>query len=118
MTKKISERINWVECQIIKTFILTRIELNFPLLEEWWNVKKDFSSFEINELEKLSLKLKRNVSRWNDETLKMKFISPILIIVDYDTNEFKGIFDADLKGVVQNHNLFVVANYALAKFFL
>lgn len=88
------------------------------MLEEWWNVKKDFSSFEINELEKLSLKLKRNVSRWNDETLKMKFISPILIIVDYDTNGFEGIFNADLKGVVQNHNLSVVANYALAKVFL
>lgn len=45
----------------------------------------------------------------------MKFIAFILDMVEYDTDEFEGTFDAEVKGIVQGKHLSVVADYALSK---
>lgn len=115
MAKATSESINWIEGLIIKTFGLTKILEGFPLLDAWLDVSGDLPAEETQRLEKWRMKLLKNVGTWNEETLKMKFIANILELVDYDTDEFEGTFDADMKGVVQGQKLAVVADYALAK---
>ena len=115
MAKATSESINWIEGLIIKTFGLTKILEGFPLLDAWLDVSGEPLEEEKQRLEKWRLKLLKNVGTWNEETLKMKFIANIIELVDYDTDEFEGTFDADMKGVVQGQKLAVVADYALAK---
>jgi hypothetical protein len=115
MAKATSESINWIEGLIIKTFGLTKILEGFPILDAWLDVSGQVPPDELLRLEKWRLKLLKSAGTWNEETLKMKFIANILEMVDYDTDEFEGTFDADMKGVVQGQKLAVVAYYALAK---
>lgn len=115
MAKVTSESINWIEGLIIKTFGLTKIVEGFPLLDAWLTVSGELPTEEVQRLEKWRLKLLKNAGTWNEETLKMKFIANIIELVDYDTDEFEGTFDAEMKGVVQGQKLSVIADYALAK---
>lgn len=115
MAKSTSETINWLEGLIIKRFGLTKILEGFPLLDAWLDVSGELPAEEKQRLEKWRLKLLKNVGTWNEETLKMKFIANIIELVDYDTDEFEGTFDAEMKGVVDGQKLSVVADYALAK---
>ena len=115
MARATSESINWEEGLIIKTFGLTKIFENFPLLNAWLTVENDLDATDIQLLEKRRQKLIRSMSGWNEETLKMKFIAFILDMVEYDSDEFEGTFDAEMKGVVQGQRLSVIADYAVSK---
>ncbi|MEY3240680.1 MAG: hypothetical protein RIR11_2118 [Bacteroidota bacterium] len=116
MAKSTSESINWVEGLIAKTFGLKRVLDGFPLLDAWLTVENDLDSKTIEELEKRRLTLRKRVNGWNEETLKMKFIAFILDMVAYDTDDLEGVFDAELKGIVQDKHLSVVADYALCSY--
>ena len=115
MAKTKSEHINWIEGLIVRTFGLTKILEGFPLLDAWLKVENNLEPDDLQQLEKLRLKLLKSVSGWNEETLKMKFIAFILEMVNYDTDDFEGTFDSELKGIVQGKRLSVIADYALAK---
>jgi hypothetical protein len=115
MAKATSESINWEEGLIIKTFGLAKVFEGFPLLDAWLTVENNLDATDIQLLEKRRQKLLRSMSGWNEETLKMKFIAFILDMVEYDSDEFEGTFDAEIKGVVQGKHLSVVADYALSK---
>ena len=116
MAKATSESINWVEGLIAKTFGLKNVLDGFPLLDAWLKVDNDLDAATIEELEKRRLRLRKRVNGWNEETLKMKFIAFILDMVDYDTDDLEGVFDAELKGTVQGKQLSVVADYALCSY--
>lgn len=115
MAKVSSDSITWTEGLILKTFGLNRILEGYPLLQAWLTVENNLVAEDIQQLEKRRMKLLKSVNGWNEETLKMKFIAFILDMVDYDTDDFEGVFEAEMKGVVQGHKLSVVADYALAK---
>lgn len=116
MAKTTSESINWEVGLIAKTFGLSSVLDGFPLLDAWLTVENDLDIKTIEELEKLRLKLRKRVNSWNEETLKMKFIAFILNMVDYDTDDLEGVFDAELKGIVQGKHLSVIADYALCSY--
>jgi hypothetical protein len=116
MAKASSEAINWTEGLIAKTFGLKNVLDDFPLLTQWLTVTNDLDNTTIEELEKLRLRLRKRVNGWNEETLKMKFIAFILDLVDYDTDDLEGVFDAELKGTVQGQKLAVIADYALCSY--
>ena len=116
MAKATSESINWIEGLIVKTFGLKNILDGFPLLDAWLMVENDLDTKTIEELEKRRLILRKRVNGWNEETLKMKFIAFILDMVGYDTDELEGVFDAELKGVVEGQKLSVIADYALCSY--
>ena len=116
MARATSESINWEVGLIAKTFGLKNVLDGFPLLDAWLTVENDLDSKTIEELEKLRFKLRKRVNSWNEETLKMKFIAFILNMVDYDTDDLEGVFDAELKGIVQGKHLSVIADYALCSY--
>jgi hypothetical protein len=116
MAKAISESINWVEGLIVKTFGLKSVLDGFAPLDAWLTVKNDLDEETIAELEKRRLRLRKRVNGWNEETLKMKFIAFIIDMVDYDTDDLEGVFDAELKGTVQGQKLSVIADYALCSY--
>ena len=115
MAKATSEPINWIEGQIVKTFGLTKILEGFPILDAWLDVSGSLPAEETQRLEKWRLKLLKRSGAWNEETLKMKFIANILELIDYDTDDLEGTFDAEMKGIVQGQKLSVIADYALSK---
>jgi hypothetical protein len=116
MAKETSANINWTEGLIAKTFGLHFVLDGFALLDEWLKVENNLDATTIAELEKRRLTLRMRVNGWNEETLKMKFIAPMLDLVGYDSDELEGVFDAELRGVVQGNKLSVIADYALCKY--
>jgi hypothetical protein len=115
MAKAKSESTNWIEGLIVKTFGLTRVYEDFPLLDSWLSVSNDLTPKDIEELEYRRRQLVRKASAWNEETLKMKFIAFILDLVRYDSDTLEGVFDAELKAVVKGQRLSVIADYALCR---
>ena len=116
MAKSSSDYTNWIEGSISKTFGLKSVLDGFPLLVEWLDVTNDLDEVSITELEKRRLTLRKRVNGWNEEKLKMKFIAFIIDLVNYDTDDLEGVFDAELKGTVQGKKLSVITDYALSKY--
>lgn len=104
----------WTHGLIKKTFALQKIDEGYPLLEEWLSVTNNLTAEELDMLEKRRKKLLTNVSGWNEETLKMKFIAFILDMADYDNEPFQGIFEAEMSAVVQGHALKVITDFTVA----
>ncbi len=115
MAKAVLESINWIEGLIVKTFGLTRVYEDFPLLDSWLSVSNDLTPKDIEELEYRRRQLVRKASTWNEETLKMKFIAFILDLVRYDSDTLEGVFDAEFKATVKGQKLAVIADYALCR---
>ena len=113
MAKKVV--INWTTGLIRETFKIDKKGDDFPLLVRWLDVHNDLTDEEKQLLEKRRRKLLPNVQGWNEETLKMKFIALILDMVDYDSELYQGVFEAELSAVVQNHALKVITDFTVAK---
>jgi hypothetical protein len=114
MVKK--EKIDWTSGLLTKTFRLSKVLENYPLLDEWLTVENDINDKENVELERIRLPLLKNFNNWNEETLKMKFIALLLNLVNYDEiGDFQTLFDAEVKGVVDNIELKCIADFTVAK---
>ncbi len=109
-----AKTVAWTHGLIRKTFALQKIEEGYPLLDAWLNVTNDLTNEEVAMLEKRRKKLLSNVSGWNEETLKMKFIAFILDMADYDIEQYQGIFEAEMAAVVEGYALKVIADFTVA----
>jgi hypothetical protein len=106
----------WTTGSLKITFGLKEILENYPLLDEWVAVDtEEVSVAERERLEVLRLRLLKNFRSWNEETLKMKFISPILELIDYDFEDFQTLFDTEIKGTVDGIDLKVVTDFTVAR---
>ncbi len=72
----------WLFEEVEIEFGIDRIE-EMPELNKWTNAKGDSLQL-IPSLEKLRLSLKKNVETWNEDELKMLFISPFLLEFDFN----------------------------------
>jgi hypothetical protein len=118
MAKKTSEEKNttaWTTGLLTKTFGLMRVLEGYPLLESWLNISEKLTTAETEKLEKLRLKLLKNVNSWNEETLKMRFIALVLDMVEYETTSFEPLFDNEMSGVVDSTALKVITDFMIAK---
>jgi hypothetical protein len=92
-TKNIIQHISFSsfdEQRAIRTFNLTQ-ELKVNLFADW---EERASHIEPNEeenkrLNQLQTKLKLYVRAWNEEELKLKFIGPVIELVDFDNYELE-----------------------------
>ncbi len=114
MVKK--EKIDWTVGLLTKTFGLSKVLENYPLLDDWLTVENNLNEADKAELERIRLPLLKNFNSWNEETLKMKFIALLLDLVNYDEiGNFQTLFDAEIKGVVDDIELKCVADFTVAK---
>lgn len=114
MIKK--EKTDWTVGLLTKTFKLSKVLENYALLDDWLNVQDDLSDRDKVELERIRLPLLKNFNNWNEETLKMKFIALLLDLVNYDEiGDFQTLFDAEIKGTVDNIELKCIADFTVAK---
>ena len=114
-----AKAIKWSFAALQHTFGLKqRFIENYPLLESWINSPIDLTKEEQIELETIRKELQDNVLYWNEEELKMYFISVILRILPHkDIDGIRGYLDREISSQVQNTLLKAKADYMIAKGF-
>ncbi len=109
---------SWREGELIEAFKLTRItEYTTPLLEEWLDVQTpDLNVGEQYNFDKTFTRGRRSIAGWNEEDLKMKFISHVLELGHvYDDDIAIGFFDKIISATVDGIRLSVKSDFMLAK---
>jgi hypothetical protein len=111
----------WSEGELKTTFQLNRIvTYQTPLMQEWLNVPL----LTLNEYEQYNFDIylaraQKNIGGWNEEDLKMKFISPILQLGHLlDDEVVLSFFDKTITAKVEDIKLTVKSDFMLAKGFL
>ncbi len=77
--------IELLEPILIETFGLERLRPPQPNLEDWLSATGSINHEEQYMLDKVLIKLIDNADSWNEEELKMSFISIIILIADFDS---------------------------------
>lgn len=104
MAKKILKSLPLLEPILVDTFGLETLYEATPLLKEWLDVTGSLNEHEVFLLNQVHEKLIRNMNHWNEEELKMQFISMITllayfndpIITYYDREISETIYDVYL----------------------
>lgn len=110
-------RKEWSEGELIRTFNLVRL-VNAPTVEmqEWLDVEPPILNIgekymfdeDLNNAQKY-------ISGWNEEDLKMKFISNIIKLGNLkDSDNIMGYFDKTISATVENIHLTVKSDFMLA----
>jgi len=90
---------HWTRQDISDEFGL-KITRNCKDLENWLSTPAKLANAEKESLDSLKEKLIRYVDIWNEQELIIKFISFIIGMADYDTDEFKSYANRKLKGKI------------------
>ena len=109
---------SWREAELINKFNLTRIvTYQTPLMQEWLDVlPPELNVGEQYSFDKTFSKAEQNLSGWNEEDLKMKFISPVLELGHMtDDGGVVGYFDKTISATVDGTRLVVKSDFMLAK---
>ena len=109
---------SWREAELINKFNLTRIvTYQTPLMQEWLDVlPPELNLGEQYSFDKTFSKAEQNLSGWNEEDLKMKFISPVLELGHMtDDGGVIGYFDKTISATVDDTRLVVKSDFMLAK---
>jgi hypothetical protein len=109
---------NWLEGELIKTFQLNRIITSqTPLMAEWLDVQLPTLNMGEQYLFDEDLNnAKKYIAGWNEEDLKMKFISTILKLGHLrDGDVVLGYFDKTISAVVEGIPLTVKSDFMMAK---
>jgi hypothetical protein len=108
---------NWREGDLIQTFKLNRIiTRQTPLMEEWLDVPMpDLNIPEQYDFDRDLNKAQKYIAGWNEEDLKMKFISTILKLGHLMDDEMViGYFDKIISATVEDIKLTVKSDFMLA----
>ncbi len=127
MSKKVKKTIEakeerepkaWREGELIETFRLTRIVTHkTPLMQEWLEVQTpELNAGEQYNFGRLYDKVVKQITGWNEEDLKIKFIGPVLELGHLtDDDTVLGYFDKTISDTVDNIRLIVKSDFMLAK---
>ncbi len=111
-------RKEWREGEIIETFNLNRIiTYQTPLMQEWLDVQIPVLNVGEQYIFDGDLaNAQKHIAGWNEEDLKMKFISTILRLGDIrDGDIIMGYFDKIISATVEGIKLTVKSDFMLAK---
>ncbi|MBL7785796.1 MAG: hypothetical protein JNM36_07810 [Chitinophagales bacterium] len=106
------------EAILIENFGIEQLEATaIPLLSEW--IAVDMSNKKLNDAENYMLnmahkKLIKNMSFWNEEELKMNFISMIIALAEFQ-DPIKSYYDREMSAMVEGIFLSCKADMLLSK---
>lgn len=112
------ENKSWREGELIKTFNLNCITTHrTPLMQEWFDTETlVMNPFETYIFDRTLTKVQQSIRGWNEEDLKMKFISPVLELGLFgDGNQVIGYFDKTISATIDGTRLVVKSDFMLAK---
>jgi hypothetical protein len=109
---------SYSEAELIKTFGLTRLVGNnsHPLMQEWTNSQTTLNDHEQYLFDIILKDAFENIAGWNEEALKMSFISFVLKL-GYIANSvhYKTYFEETIEATIEGHFLKVKTDFMLAK---
>ncbi len=115
MAKKKKE---WSEAELMLTFSLERQITSFPLLDFWLDAKTNLNEYEQSSLSTLQNLILKKGDFWNEESLKMNFISPLFytfINFNDEQNRYESFFDETISATVEGIYLQTETDFMLAK---
>jgi hypothetical protein len=105
------------EAQLVQLFGLNRLNGNaaHPTMHEWTDTSTVLNDGEKYLFDIISKNLSNKIIGWNEEMLKMNFISPLLILGHFiETDRYKTYYESPLEGEVQGHKLKIRADMMVA----
>ena len=75
------------------------------IFNDWFNYKYEIPDYELIFLTTLLKSQKNYLQYYNEVQLKSQFISPLLSLVNFSTDKFKGWYERHLSGIVNNYEL-------------
>ena len=114
MAKKIK---SYTENELKQMFGLKRLVGNnkMPLMQEWVSATATLNSGEQYLFDIITNDLPRKIMGWNEEMLKMNFISPLLILGHIlETEEYKPFYESAMEATVNDNFLKVRADMTIA----
>jgi hypothetical protein len=115
MAKKKKE---WSEAELMLTFSLERQITPFPLLDFWLDAETNLNEYEQSSLSTLQNLILKKGDFWNEESLKMNFISPLFynfINFNDEQNRYESFFDETISATVEGIYLQTETDFMLAK---
>ena len=103
------------EDAVINTFGIKRIQ-KCEVLEQWLQAEYELDDFELKTLDKSLERYFALAASWNEEELKMHFISPILAVADTNIPDVcKTYFERPLHGIINNYEMNVITDCMVAR---
>jgi hypothetical protein len=101
--------------EVIDTFAIESVE-DCAVLAEWVNASPgELSALDKSLLNDLPAELRREERNWNEEELKMFFISPVFRVANLNADrKMKTFFERSLNGTVNSHRISVVVDCMVA----
>ena len=95
---------NWRKQQIEKVFQLKQVE-DCKWLKDWLSTEIAITENEQEVLTSLIKKAKSHIDSWNEQELIMKFIGPIINLVDFDGEYYSSFVQRQLTAEVKGFHL-------------
>ncbi len=108
----------WSEGELVAHFQLKKLIEPTPLMSEWLSVAAPtFSATEQEIFDDIYEDARYNISNWNEEDLKMKFISLVLRLgkLSGRNTKFVTFFERNLEAKIAGEHLSVRCDFVIAK---
>ncbi len=113
MAKVKENRVDLLEPNLVETFGLERLYHNTPLMEDWLSAKGELTDFDRTLLDEVQVKLIENADAWNEEELKMSFISIVILLARYN-NPIRTYYDREMSAKIGELTLLCKADMLLS----
>jgi hypothetical protein len=108
---------NYTEAEMVRAFGLIRIErTTTPLMQRWLDVSAPVLDIvEQTIFDRIFYDCIDNIRGWNEEELKMEFISPLMFICNVkSTDKYRVFYERIISETVENKPLTVKTDYMIA----
>lgn len=100
---------------VVNTFGINRLQ-KCDTLNYWLEARYELDDFDLKTLDKAIERYNNMAASWNEEELKMHFISAIFTTADPNINGVcKTYFERPIEGIVQNYAIHVVTDCMIAQ---
>ena len=106
--------IDLLEPILVDTFGLKRLFKPTPLLKEWLAATGKLNERDMSIIEESLTELIENADSWNEEELKMSFISLVIFLARFK-NPIRTYYDREITAVIEGHNVNCKADMMLSK---
>jgi hypothetical protein len=113
MAKVKENRVDLLEPTLVETFGLERLYYNTPIMNDWLSATGNLTDFDNALLNESQAKLIKNADAWNEEELKMSFISIIIFLARYD-DPIRTYYDRELSAKIGEFTLLCKADMLLS----
>jgi hypothetical protein len=114
MAKKRVKSIELLEPVLIETFNLERFYQSTPLMDEWLAATGSLNEIDMSLLIEIQAKLIENADSWNEEELKMSFISMIIFLARF-SKPIRTYYDREVSAVIEGVDVNCKADMMLSK---